>query len=334
MNVSMADSYNLAWKLTRSISPVSPLTGAIDAAAAANSAVLLHSYATERRAIAQRLIDIDRQWYALAWSADRDRQHEASRHQEADALLDEIITFASGLGIVYSQSFLTHPSTIVSPTSRDSAPPTTDGESQELANDADPKSLASEAEKEKPFSSPAQPGRRLANRLLTRLANSEPRDLHDQILPNLARFFVLIFTGRDILNTQSQSSKTVQIIFERILPKYNHYSTTCEAKVVTPEHVLGADHGKESEMTSIHDIVDPWTALPACVKRSAEMETFSLSDAGYEYYGLNSAHSTVVVVRPDGWVGARFEVVGEQEGSVKGVEEKLDEYLGGIFRRA
>jgi phenol 2-monooxygenase len=334
MNVSMADSYNLAWKLTRSIPPVSPLTGAIDAASAANPAALLQSYATERRAIAQRLIDIDRQWYALAWSADKDGQQVTTYHQEADALFEEIMTFASGLGVVYTRSFLTHPSTVVSPSSQDSASARTNGESQEAVNAADSKSPASEVRAKQPFCSPAQPGRRLANRLLTRLANGEPRDLHDEILPNSARFFVLIFTGRDIFNFQDSSSKTVQAIFERILPKYNHHNTSCEARVIMPEQVLGAEHNHESEMVSIHDLVDPWTALPACVKRSAEMETFTLSDAGYGYYSLNSTHSTVIVVRPDGWVGARLEVVGEREGSVQGIEEKLDEYLGGIFRRA
>src|SRR5207237_5334200 len=56
MNVSMQDTFNLGWKLAavlgRRCAPE-----------------LLHSYSAERRAIAQELIDFDREWAAILASA-------------------------------------------------------------------------------------------------------------------------------------------------------------------------------------------------------------------------------------------------------------------------
>ena len=52
MNVSMQDAFNLGWKLACVLRKRSPPS-------------LLHTYSTERRAIAKELIDFDREWAAL-----------------------------------------------------------------------------------------------------------------------------------------------------------------------------------------------------------------------------------------------------------------------------
>ena len=52
MNVSMQDTFNLGWKLAAVLQGRSP-------------ASLLHTYTAERRAIAQNLIDFDREWAAM-----------------------------------------------------------------------------------------------------------------------------------------------------------------------------------------------------------------------------------------------------------------------------
>jgi hypothetical protein len=184
--------------------------------------------------------------------------------------------------------------------------------------------------------SPALPGRRLANRVLTRLASGESRDLQDEILADSARFYVLVFTGREILDAQGPSSKLVQRVLENTLPKFNGSTTTCEAKIITPQYVSNTETGGDltSQTIAIQDLLNPWVQLPRCVKRDAEMETFSMPEAHYHYYGMSADHSTILVIRPDGWVGARFEVAGTQDEAVKRVEDGLVEYLGGIFRGA
>ncbi len=52
MNVSMQDGWNISWKLGH------VLEGRADAS-------LLHSYSDERQAIAQNLIDFDREWWSM-----------------------------------------------------------------------------------------------------------------------------------------------------------------------------------------------------------------------------------------------------------------------------
>ena len=62
MNVSMQDAFNLGWKL------VSVLEGRADAG-------LLRTYSTERRAIAQELIDFDKRWSKTMSSPPKDPAH-------------------------------------------------------------------------------------------------------------------------------------------------------------------------------------------------------------------------------------------------------------------
>jgi len=61
MNVSMQDSFNLGWKL------VSVLEGR-------SKPELLHTYSVERHAIAQRLIDFDKEWSKIMASPPKDPQ--------------------------------------------------------------------------------------------------------------------------------------------------------------------------------------------------------------------------------------------------------------------
>lgn len=69
MNVSMQDTFNLGWKLAavlgRRCAPE-----------------LLHSYSAERRAIAQELIDFDREWAAILASAAKQGGADAAKTQD------------------------------------------------------------------------------------------------------------------------------------------------------------------------------------------------------------------------------------------------------------
>ena len=59
MNVSMQDAFNLGWKLAAVLEDRSPES-------------LLHTYSAERQAIAQELIDFDKEWSAIMASPPED----------------------------------------------------------------------------------------------------------------------------------------------------------------------------------------------------------------------------------------------------------------------
>jgi phenol 2-monooxygenase (NADPH) len=65
MNVSMQDAFNLGWKLAAVLRRRSP-------------ASLLHTYSAERQAVAQELIDFDREWAAMLSRPDLDRSQVQS----------------------------------------------------------------------------------------------------------------------------------------------------------------------------------------------------------------------------------------------------------------
>ncbi|PLY05662.1 MAG: phenol 2-monooxygenase [Arcobacter sp.] len=88
MNVSMGDTFNLAWKL------ISVLTGKSDES-------LLHTYSAERRAIAQALIDYDHKW-ARVMSAPIDNKTVSVKDHFVEGG-----TFTAGLSVQYEKSILT-----------------------------------------------------------------------------------------------------------------------------------------------------------------------------------------------------------------------------------
>ncbi|MGH8110933.1 MAG: FAD-dependent monooxygenase [Rhodanobacteraceae bacterium] len=75
MNVSMADAFNLGWKLA------AVLRGQSDPA-------LLRTYSAERQPVAQELIDFDREWAALMATHPRDPAHPEASGTDPDTLRD------------------------------------------------------------------------------------------------------------------------------------------------------------------------------------------------------------------------------------------------------
>ena len=69
MNVSMQDTFNLGWKLAAVLGKRS-------------APQLLHSYSAERQAIAQELIDFDREWAAILASAAKQGGADAAKTQD------------------------------------------------------------------------------------------------------------------------------------------------------------------------------------------------------------------------------------------------------------
>ncbi|EFW99677.1 aminotransferase class 3 [Grosmannia clavigera kw1407] len=265
MNVSMADSFNLAWKLTHALN-----------GSAASTKNLLQSYASERRLIAQQLIELDRRWYSIQW-AESERKKQPGYQDECVRLYQDISGFTSGCGIQYEESLLV----VVQA-----------GEAVIHGTDENDEGLT-------PNSGMVKPGRRLPNTTALRIADGCLWDLHDNLLPDGAGFKIFVFCGRDLLDRHSHSAQTLQVVFDQVIPAFPR--AFLDAFVVAPETVY--THGGSSKHVSPLAEYDLWPLIPACIKREAEMRTYALAQTGYDIYGIDIERGAVVVVRPDGIVG-------------------------------
>ncbi len=93
MNVSMQDAYNLGWKLA------SVLRGHC-------TAELLHTYSTERQAVAKELIDFDREWAAMLQSASNSDGKTVDPSEVQDYFIGAG-QYTAGTETCYTQSVLT-----------------------------------------------------------------------------------------------------------------------------------------------------------------------------------------------------------------------------------
>jgi 2-polyprenyl-6-methoxyphenol hydroxylase-like FAD-dependent oxidoreductase len=90
MNVSMQDAFNLGWKLTAVLQKRSP-------------ANLLHTYSSERQAVAKSLIDFDREWAAMLSTS--------TNPTEVQRYFVQHGRYTAGTATVYLPALLTGPST-------------------------------------------------------------------------------------------------------------------------------------------------------------------------------------------------------------------------------
>lgn len=153
MNVSMMDSFNLAWKLIYSINGLTP-----DSAIASESGTLLDTYHTERHTVAQQLIDFDRTFSSM-FSGKMGSEQDGIEGLTHDQFLDVFSTgngFTSGCGVEYPEN------PIVNRTVEK------DGKNPVQGTDL--------------LSGILYPGRRLLNVQIKRHADGNRRDLQDGML--------------------------------------------------------------------------------------------------------------------------------------------------------
>lgn len=150
MNVSMMDSYNLAWKLIYSINGLTP-----DAAAGVGSPdSLVDTYHTERHTIAQQLIEFDSAFSSM-FSGKIGASEDGTASLTHDQFLEVFSTgngFTSGCGIEYPENLTV-----------------------QKKNKAGKKPIRGTDY----LSGILRPGRRLLNMKLKRHADAYRRDLHD-----------------------------------------------------------------------------------------------------------------------------------------------------------
>jgi phenol 2-monooxygenase (NADPH) len=97
MNVSMQDTFNLGWKLAAVLEGRSPES-------------LLHSYSAERQAIAQELIDFDKEWSAIMASPAKDPANPTAGGVDPAELQEYFVRwgrYTAGVATRYAPSSLT-----------------------------------------------------------------------------------------------------------------------------------------------------------------------------------------------------------------------------------
>ncbi|OGM40076.1 phenol monooxygenase [Aspergillus bombycis] len=177
MNVSMMDSYNLAWKLAYQINGLTP-----SSSDKRKSDALLDTYHTERHANAQRLIDFDKKFSSsFSDKVGTIESKSGISHSEFVDLFSTGCGFTSGCGIEYVDNLAVDKSSIAR-------------SSPIVGDDFMSGVLCS--------------GRRLLNIKLKRFADGWHRDIHDD-LPSTGRFRLLSLLTNDLLDTNGVSAAAV-----------------------------------------------------------------------------------------------------------------------------
>ncbi|KAF7595503.1 hypothetical protein BBP40_005839 [Aspergillus hancockii] len=189
MNVSMADSCNLAWKLSHVLLGLT-----------SNPRALLDSYVSERRPVAEQLLDIDERWYQFEW-APKSAEKVDGYLENRTKLLATIAGFTTGYGIQYAEGFLTRSNAATNFPSEQGTP---------------------------------RPGYRVRNMILKRFADGFSQDLHND-LPLDGHWKVLVFTTRDHLRTDGRSAKALRALYDDIIPCF--LPGIVDGITITPERL-------------------------------------------------------------------------------------------------
>lgn len=268
MNVSMMDSYNLAWKLAYSINGLTPasLTGDI-----------LDTYHQERHTIAQQLIEFDKAFSSMFSGKIGVSEDGISTltHDEFMEVFRRGNGFTSGCGVEYPENL------------------TVTRGFDEGTNPIEGTDF---------LSGILYPGRRLLNVRLVRHADGNKRDIQDGKLPtklepfslfshfldfpSTGRFRVLCLASTDLLDPTGISAQALSALSKTIsrFPK-----SLVEQVVVHPR--LSRDF--------------MWGDIPRAVKEHSEMSFYNgyeLDDV-YGTYGVDPEKGAVAIVRPDGYIG-------------------------------
>ncbi|KAJ5967318.1 hypothetical protein N7501_003566 [Penicillium viridicatum] len=185
MNVSMMDSYNLAWKLAYSVHGLTP------ANASGQSDPILDTYNTERHTIAKQLIEFDKAFSSM-FSGKMGPSGDGVGGLTHDEFLEVFSRgngFTSGCGVEYPENLSVD---------------------RNLSEDQNPIYGTDY------LSGILRPGRRLLNVRLVRHADGYRRDLQDDF-PSTGRFRILCLASSDLLDPQGVSAQALTALGTGIL---------------------------------------------------------------------------------------------------------------------
>ncbi|KAK9444772.1 Monooxygenase, FAD-binding protein [Metarhizium brunneum] len=176
MNVSMMDSYNLAWKLAHSLHGLTPRVPS----AAADA--VLETFEEERVDIARQLIEFDTQFSHMfsGQIGPADAEAAGLTHDEFLRVFSEGNGFTSGCGLHYKPNRLVRV----------------------------PVDTAGEVSQADSLCGALTPGRRLLDVQVKRYADANTRHLQDE-MPSTGRYHVLLFASNDLLDKYGASQSAI-----------------------------------------------------------------------------------------------------------------------------
>lgn len=187
MNISMMDSYNLAWKLSHSLNGLSP------SPSTARRESVLSTFEHERLTVARQLIEFDSKFSSMfSGKIDSAESLEGLTHEEFLKAFSDGSGFTSGCGVEYPPSIIT---------------------------DRDTAGAKSCVEGDDYFGGVIRPGRRLLDSVVRRYADANIRHLQDDF-PSTGRYRILIFTTRQLKTPESVCTRALETICRDLIPLY------------------------------------------------------------------------------------------------------------------
>ncbi|KUL85566.1 hypothetical protein ZTR_08059 [Talaromyces verruculosus] len=278
MNVSMMDSYNLAWKLAHTLHGLSPKPQSSNNEPEQSIPTsVLNTFEHERLTVARQLIEFDSKFSSMfSGQIGAEESVEGLTHEEFLKVFSDGSGFTSGCGVEYAPS-------IIVDQSSDPEIITWDGAVNSINGDAY-------------LSGVLRPGRRLLDTVVRRYADANLRHLHDDFL-STGRYRILVFTTHDLVDRQKDTANDS----EPSVSKQALEKICCDIISAYPKDTI--------ELVALHPFRTrdfEWEQMPGCLKEFAEMNFHGPMGPAplYEIYGVNQSIGAVVAVRPDGYVGA------------------------------
>ncbi|CAK1355362.1 unnamed protein product [Cercospora beticola] len=284
MNVSMNDSFNLGWKLAHVLRGLSP-------------AKLLHTYSQERQAIAQMLIDFDREMSRMFAAKPKNKADKEDKEYVDPAVFQESFQrqgrFMAGVETRYLPGPLTSFNTTY----------------QHLATGF-------------------QLGTRFQSVQVVRVADAKPVQLSHNAMKADGRWRIVIFGDEN--NPTSPSSPVVGIcdyLEKKLIPSLTPHGADIDS--VIDVRAVFQQPRQTLEITAL-----PSLLLPAKGKLGLQDYEKAFTDEPSYGFGFGEIYKTrgvdrqgcIIVVRPDQYVSAVIPLATEATGM-------LDEFFGGFMNR-
>jgi len=286
MNAGMHDAINLGWKLSLVLKGM------------ANND-LLETYDLERRPNAEKLIQYDEDISVLvsgrlpkSWKGDS----KEDPHVALGTVLQEAKGFNTGLTLSYKENLAVL---------------------KQQSNGAN----GHTEEKATTIPAPAVPGYRAPDIKLQTPAMWHDIWLH-QLTPNKAKFYVVVFAG-DIEQTRQHFIKLTTVARETAGLRIDGASQNG-----TNGTQVNGNTTKQTPLPAVYltitkgKVANPWFELGTDPLGKVYYDG---DGSAHERYGVGNSDGGVFILRPDGWIGARFDL------SSSNLADSIAQYLAGIL---
>lgn len=307
MNVSMADAYNLGWKIASVVNGRSPRS-------------ILKTYQSERRRIAQDLIDFDHKFSRLfsGRPAKDILDTEGISMDEFKQTFQKAHMFTSGLSVDYGASMLI--------AKAGSATEQGDGTDVSTAHNT---TANKQVVGKQHLATNAEIGKRLPSFKVLNQSDSRPWHFAER-LPADGRFRIILFAGNVLLAEQQDRVRRFCAILDAP-NSWLHRVTPAGQAIDSVVEILTLHSAPRRDVELLRDF--PELLHPFDEKKGWDyMKVYVDDDSyheghgrAYEKYGVDAEKGCVVVVRPDQYVG----YVGEL-----GDEHDLARYFAGCLKDA